>query len=114
MDTKAKKILKLASVSVFFLLIAVFAFYRSYDLVFGVKIKNVNLEDGTKFTESVIKVTGNAKNAVNLALNGREISIDKAGNFDETIALLSGYNVVNIKARDKFGRFDEKNYKLIY
>ena len=30
-----------------------------------------------KMTASVINVNGNAKNAVNLILNGREISIDK-------------------------------------
>ncbi len=61
-----------------------------------------------------MKVTGNAKNATSLTLNGREISIDREGNFGETIALLSGYNIINIKARDKFGYIDEKNYKLIY
>ena len=36
------------------------------------------------------------------------------GNFNETIALLLGYNIINIKAVDKFGHKDEKNYKLIY
>ena len=123
MNINAKKTLKIASISIFFLIIIVFAFFRSQDLIFGVKIKNVNIVDarlhdvvgqGVKVTESVIQVTGNAKNAVNLALNGREISIDQNGNFNETIALLSGYNIINIKARDKFGYIAEKNYKLMH
>ncbi|HEY4512575.1 hypothetical protein A2818_00465 [Candidatus Nomurabacteria bacterium RIFCSPHIGHO2_01_FULL_40_12] len=114
MNTNAKKIVKIASLSVFFLLIIIYAFFRSHDLIFGVKIKNVNIIDGTKVTNSVMQVTGNAKNAINLTLNGREISIDENGNFSETIALLSGYNIINIKAQDKFGYIDEKNYKLIY
>jgi hypothetical protein len=70
--------------------------------------------DGTKVTDNIVKITGNAKNAINLTLNDRTISIDQKGNFDETIALLSGYNIINIRARDEFGNSDEKNYKLIY
>jgi hypothetical protein len=62
----------------------------------------------------VLKVTGNAKNAIKLSLNGREILIDQAGNFNETIALLKGYNIVHIKAIDQFKYSDEKNYKIIY
>lgn len=119
MNTSAKKILKIASLSIFFLFIITYAFFSSYDLIFGVKIKNVNINgqnitDGAKVRERVIKVTGNAKNAINLNLNGREISVDQYGNFSEDIALGSGYNIISIKARDKFGNTDEKDYKLIY
>ncbi|OGI67396.1 hypothetical protein A3A05_00835 [Candidatus Nomurabacteria bacterium RIFCSPLOWO2_01_FULL_41_12] len=114
MNNNAKKILQIGGFLVFFLLIIVYAFFRSHDLIFGVKIKNVNIMDGTTVTNSVLDVTGKAKNATNLTLNGREISIDEKGNFDETIALLPGYNIINITAKDKFGYIDEKNYKLMY
>lgn len=113
MNVNGKKILKIGGLAVFFLLIIIFAFFRSKDLIFGVQIRNVNIVDGSSTTESVLKITGNARNALNLTLNGREISINKEGDFEETIALLSGYNVVNIKAKDKFGDVDEKNYKLL-
>lgn len=114
MNHNVKKISKIVAFVVFFLFIVIYAFFRSHDLIFGVQIKNVNIDDGAKVTESVLQVTGNAKNAINLTLNGREISIDQEGNFNETIALLSGYNIINIRAEDKFGDIDEKNYKLIY
>ena len=114
MSGNLKKILQWTVFSLFFLFIVIYAFGRSHDLIFGVKIKNVNIADGVKMTNAVLEVNGNAKNATNLTLNGREISIDETGNFKETIALLSGYNIVNIKAIDKFGYIDEKNYKLIY
>lgn len=113
MNTSAKKILKIGSVSLFFLLIVIFGFFRSKDLIFGVKIKNVNIIDGSKVDYSVMKITGNARNATFVALNDREISINQAGNFDESFALLLGYNIINIKARDKFGYTDEKNYQII-
>ena len=113
MDMNAKKIAQIAGLSVFFLLIVIYAFFRSHDLIFGVKIKNVNITDGTKVADSVLNVTGNAENATHLTLNGREISIDEKGGFGETIALLPGYNIINIKAEDKFGYIDEKNYQII-
>ena len=114
MNISAKKILKIASLSIFFILIIGYAFFVSKDLIFGVKIKNVNITDGMVVDESAQKVTGNAKNAVKLTLNGREIHINQAGDFNEIIALLSGYNIISIRAQDKFGLVDEKNYKLIY
>jgi hypothetical protein len=114
MNASGKKILKILLPVLFFLVIILYALLSSRDLIFGVKIKNVNLQDGATVTESIQKVTGNAKNATRLTLDGREISVDEAGNFDETVALLLGYNVINIKAVDKFGHLDEKNYKLIY
>ncbi len=113
MNHNAKKILKIVGLSVFFIFIVVYALGRSHDLIFGVRIKNVNIVDGAKMASAVLELSGNAKNATNLTLNGREISIDETGNFKETIALLSGYNIVNIKATDKFGYSDEKNFRLI-
>jgi hypothetical protein len=123
MTINAKKIVKIAGLSAFFLIIVIFAFFRSSDLIFGVKIKNVVFMEGTparttvqsggKVADSIMKVEGSAKNAVSLALNGRIISINQKGDFSETIALLSGYNIINIRAQDKFGYVDEKNYQII-
>ena len=113
MNTDAKKILQISVLAVFFIFIAIYAFSRSQDLILGVKIKNVNIQDGIKTEQAVMRVTGNAENAIHVTANGREISINMNGDFDETIALLAGYNIVNIKAEDKFGYVDEKNYKLI-
>ena len=114
MQTQAKKIVKIASVSIFFLLIIIYAFFRSRDLIFGVKIRNVNIVNNTTVTTSTLEVKGVARNAIFLSLDGREISVDQIGNFDETIALLPGYNIISIEARDKFGDVDEKNYQLMY
>jgi len=121
MRQDAKKIIKIASLSILFLFIIIYAFFRSKDLIFGVKIKNVNfiingvsMKIGTKVPNNIVEVTGIAKNATDLFLDGREISVDQKGNFNETISLLLGYNVIDIKAQDKFGNIDEKNYKLMY
>jgi len=114
-----KKTLKIAVLFVFLIFIMIFAFLRSKDLIFGIKIKDVNINNlpaqtNTKIEDNVIKIKGNAQNAINLTLNDKTISIDQKGNFEETIALFSGYNIVSIKAKDEFGNSDEKNYKLMH
>ena len=119
MTSNIKKIVKIVGFSIFFLLIVVYAFFRSKDLIFGVKIRNVEInglpaQTGATIPSNIVEITGVAKNAIDLTLDGREISIDQAGDFKETIALLPGYNIINIKAQDKFGKVDEKNYQLVY
>ncbi|MCX6757894.1 MAG: hypothetical protein NTZ44_03390 [Candidatus Nomurabacteria bacterium] len=114
MKQGVKKILKISSLVLLFVFILIFVFFRSKDLIFGVKIRNVNLVDGAKVENNIVNITGNAKNATQVILDGREISVDQKGDFNETIALLSGYNIIEIKAVDKFGHSDEKIYKLIY
>lgn len=113
MNQNVKKILKISSLSVLFIFIIIYSFFNAKDLIFGVKIKNVDIVYITELGENIITINGNAKNARNLILNGREISIDQDGNFYEILALLSGYNIINIKAEDKFGYKDEKNYQLM-
>ena len=57
---------------------------------------------------------GKAKNATYISLNGREIFIDKDGNFTENIALLPGLSVITLSAEDKFGHVDEKKLEVMY
>ncbi len=113
-DYTFKEILRILLISLFFLFIIVYGFLRSQAVIFGVKIKDINIENWTTYTENPLKITGNAKNAIHLTINGREIYIDQKGNFAEDIVLLSGYNIIEIYAKDKFGKEDVKNYQLIY
>lgn len=114
MERDFKQTLKIGLILVFSIFILVYTFFQAREIIFGIKIENVNIVDGSTITENPLNITGNAKNAIFISLNGREISIDKDGNWNETIALLSGYNIIEIKAEDKFGNKDEKNYKIIY
>ncbi|MEJ0001589.1 MAG: hypothetical protein WDN09_00135 [bacterium] len=113
MNRNGKRIIRIALISIFFLGIVFYAYYRSRDLIFGVTIRNVNLVDGATMPAALIKVTGNAKNATFLSLDDREISINEQGDFSEDVALLPGYNIITLKAKDKFGNADEKDYKLM-
>ncbi|MES2315481.1 MAG: hypothetical protein V4486_01965 [Patescibacteria group bacterium] len=114
MTQDVKKLLKISGIILFFVILIGYALFRSYDLIVGVKIKNVNIVNGEKVTTNPLLVTGNAKNANKLSLNGRDISVSQGGDFSENIALLPGYNLISIRAEDKFGHIDEEDYQLIY
>lgn len=118
MQNQTKKNIKMAVLSLFFFLILIFVLFNSRNIILGVKIKNVKINNSPateymNINENIINIKGIAKNAVNIKINGREISIDQKGNFDETLALFLGYNLININAQDKFGNVDEKNYQLV-
>jgi hypothetical protein len=94
-----------------FMVIGIFSWTKMSFLVKGIQIKaKIEKNDGT----SIARVTGTAQKATYISLNGREIFIDKDGNFNETIALIPGFSVVTIDAVDKFGKSKEKKFQLVY
>lgn len=113
MNSSIKKILKISVIVGFSVFIIVYTFFRSKDAIVGVKIKHVEIVDSAK-GDNIVEIYGNAKNAVELKLQGRLISIDEDGNWGEFLALLPGYNIIDIEAEDKFGKTDKKNYELTY
>lgn len=64
-------------------------------------------------SSNIIWINGNAKNATYLSLDGREINIDRKGNFSEAIDLISGLSIITLKAKDRFGKVTEKQFKLV-
>jgi hypothetical protein len=79
-------------------------------LVKGVEIKATITQ---KDDSSLAVVEGIASKATHITLNGREIFIDKEGNFSESIAILPGFSIVTLDARDKFGKTAIKKFELV-
>ena len=92
-----------------FLFIGVFSYEKMNFVWNGVKIEAVlEQKDGSPLAI----VRGNASKATFISLNGREIFIDKDGNFSESIAILPGFSIVTLNARDKFGKTAEKKFQV--
>jgi len=93
-----------------FLIIMVFGYEKMLFVFEGVKIKaTIENNDGS----SLSVVSGQAPKATYITLNGREIFIDKNGNFSESIAVLPGFSVVTLQAKDKFGKTAEKKFEIV-
>lgn len=81
-----------------------FGLYRARNFLEGPKIVIESPIDGQVFTTSDIEINGQASNISLLYLNGRQIFTDQNGNFKENLLLAKGYNIIQIKADDKFNR----------
>lgn len=93
-----------------FLFIAIFGYSKMCFIWQGVKI---DAEIKSKENSDLIIVEGVAEKAILLTINGREIFIDKKGNFSEVLSPLPGFSVVSLYAKDKFGKTAEENFKLV-
>ena|SRR3972149_12093947 len=113
MNKDFKKLLKIALPVFLFVIILSYTYYRTKNLVGGVILEIAGVTDGQTFDESPLTLTGSARNASKLTIDGREIFIDKDANFAEQLLLLPGYNILEIKAEDKFGKKVEKHYQLV-
>lgn len=100
------------SCTMLFVIIGVFAYMKMSFVIRGVEISATITHNDE--SSSIVEVKGNAKNAIYISLNGREIYIDKDGSFTEPLSLLPGLSVVTLDAQDKFGKTFEKKFEVVY
>jgi len=113
MNRNAISILKSTSLSVFFILIIVYALFQGSKIIIGPTIKIYSPENGATFSQSLIEIEGVAKNISYINLNNRPIFTDKNGYFKEKFLLSPGYNIIKLDARDKFKNHTEKVLELV-
>lgn len=97
-------------------LVAGFAFYgfnKAQDFLTGPKIIISQPENGQVFSKSYIIVSGQVKNISSLFLNGRKIFTDENGFFNENLLLALGYNIIEVQAKDKFGRSVKEKREIV-
>ncbi len=100
---------RLFSYGVFFGLIIFFAYHNMSFLRKGVELE----ASLTKATDSPLYIVeGKAPRAKHLKLNGREIFIDREGNFREVLIPLAGYSIISLYAEDRYGKITEKEFKI--
>ncbi len=109
-----RKFLKIIIISVILLFFLGYTVYEMQRIVFGPKIEIISPQNGSLISNSLTEVLGIAKNIKEIYMNDRKIFVDEQGNFKEEMLLSYGYNVIAIKASDKFGRSTEKIIEVIY
>jgi len=82
----------------------VYGLFKAENFLLGPKIIIEAPLNGQVFTAPDIEVSGRANNISLFYLNGRQIFTDKEGNFKESLLLAKGYNIIEVKAKDKFNR----------
>ena len=113
-DLTAKKVVRTGSIVLLFAVIIGYGIWISHDLLFGIRMTVSGISDGLAAKTALLDISGRAKHANDVTLDGRTVAIDQNGVWTDTIALLPGYNVVTIGATDKFGRTTAKSYRVYY
>jgi hypothetical protein len=88
--------------------------FRSKDFIEGPELSLLSPLNGALVSDALIEIRGNAQNISFLTLNDDKIFTDEAGDFTERVLLSYGYNVMTLKAKDRFGRETVEKLELIY
>lgn len=92
--------------------IAGYSLFQSRKLIEGPVLSVLMPYDGQTIETGHIDITGNAANIAFMYLNGRKIFTDDKGVFHENVLLFPGYNVIELKAEDKFGKSVERQIRI--
>ncbi len=86
------------------IMVVVYIIFNSRILIAGPKIIVNTPSNGASFENKTIKIEGLAQNTSFISINDRPITIDEENQFSETLLLIPGYNIITIRAKDKFER----------
>ena len=114
MRNRAKRILQIFIIALSILIIVAYSYLKMKDLVFGTQITVFSPKDGESVLDELITVKGTANHLSTLLLNGRAITTDLEGNFEEQLLVGEGYTILEISAVDTFGRHIEKRVNISY
>ena len=114
MDNTAKIYLTIFTIAILASVVLGYTYYRTTDLLLGPQIIIETPANGTTIEESLVHIRGTTKNITNITLNGRNIFVDESGTIKESLLLTYGYNVLELSAKDRFGRETKETLELIY
>lgn len=87
-----------------FALIAIYAIWNGRNLILGPRLTITSPSNGARVDQNPIMVEGVAKNISFISINGREIYVDKDGNFKESVVLTPGENSLEVFTKDRFNK----------
>ncbi len=114
MERKAKFVLGLTLFLLASFAVGFYSYARSKEFRVGPVINIAKPADGSVFLEPLVVISGRAENVSRISLNDGQIFVDANGNFSEKLLLLPGYNILTLRAEDRFGKKVIKTLELIY
>lgn len=91
-----------------------YAYFQSRDFLRGPQVTITSPKNGETVEKPVVVIEGATQHVAYISLNDGTIFIDSQGLFKEKLLLLPGYNILTIKAEDRFGKKVKKTLELVY
>ncbi len=98
---------------ILFIIIIGYAAYQASDIVRGPAIDLSSPNDGLTEEDGLTVLTGLARRLAYLSLDDNQIFTNSAGQFKEKLLLAPGYNIIKLRAEDRFNRRVEKTLQII-
>jgi len=96
------------------MLTAVYVFAQSKDVISGPIIDISHPQNHATVTERSIEVTGTATNVAYISINDKQIFVDEDSVFSKHLVLSPGYTIIEVYARDKFGKETTELVEVVY
>lgn len=106
--TNNQKRMKFVIFSLAILLLSSYSLFQAKNLILGPVLSIDTPVSGETLNESVITVTGKARNISHITLNDSAIYVDEKGSFKEKMIIPSGYSIIKLSVTDRFGRTETK------
>lgn len=111
---ESRKIAKLALSVLGIAVVLGYSYFVLEDFIRGPRIEITSPENGFSTTTQLIIVSGRAIHTNVLTLNDASTTVDLKGNFSESLLLASGYNILKLKAEDRYHRVVEKSIEIVF
>jgi hypothetical protein len=95
-------------------LIIFYGYYQTRDIVAGPVLNIDQPLSGEISRSGLVSVSGHAERISKISLNGNQIYTDREGKFEEVLLLGVGYNIIEVKAEDRFDRQVAERLELVY
>ena len=92
---------------------ALYGFFQARTLIHGPQLSVSFPTDGATITETLYTVTGSATNVSRVSLNGRPITTNLEGDFEETLVTPEGYHELLVEAENRLGRSTEMRITMV-
>jgi hypothetical protein len=86
------------------LIVVGYGFFESFDLLLGPKLLITAPANGSTVHDSLIRIEGRTKRIAKIYISGRQIFAQSDGTFSEPLLLGNGYNIIEVRVEDQFGR----------
>ncbi|OHA16298.1 MAG: hypothetical protein A2830_00120 [Candidatus Taylorbacteria bacterium RIFCSPHIGHO2_01_FULL_44_110] len=107
------RVLKIGFAILVMFIIAAYALWRSFAYARGPNIIILGPANYASINSTTTNITGRIERANMITLNGKAITIDEQGNFNETIIVFVGTNILTLEARDQFDRTAWKQIQIV-
>ncbi len=74
----------------------------------------LNVSDGQVFQQSEVQLTGKTEAGATVLVNGQAVTVSPLGEFQTTVTLAQGDNILEVTALDQAGNVTSRQYRLTY